>query len=104
MQYSGCVKSLEGLILIGFQAGSQCGLVLFSFGCAGFGCRCLGTVLGYMSRIATKEAKVVIKSTLMFLRHQFTIYTKLRQKVRSGFLWCGSIALCRARVVLCYIL
>ena len=31
MQYLGCVKSLEGLILLGFWAGSRCGLVLFSF-------------------------------------------------------------------------
>src|SRR5882724_12049459 len=100
MQYLGHAKSLEGLILLGFQAGSRCGLVLLSFGCMCFGCECLGTVLGYMSSIATKEAKVVIESTLMFLGHQFTVFAKFCQEVGSCFLVCRSVAVCGARVVL----
>jgi len=77
-QYLGHVKFLACSILLGFQAGSQHRFVLFSFGCVGFGCRCLGTVLGYISRIATKEEKIVIESILMFLRCQFTIFAKLQ--------------------------
>jgi len=72
------VQSLQKvLILLGFQARSQCRLVLLSFGCVGFGYRCLGTILGYMSGNATEEAKVVIKLTLMFLGNQFTIFAEL---------------------------
>jgi len=68
---------------------------LVQLGCVGFGCGCLGTVLGYVSIIAAKEAKVVIKLTLMFLGCQFTIFAKFGQEVRSRFL-----ALCGAGVVL----
>src|SRR5882724_1904164 len=53
-----------------------------------------------MSIIATKEAKVVIKLMLTFLGCQFTIFAKFGQEVRSCFLGCRSVTLCRARVVL----
>jgi len=42
----------------------------------GLGYGCLGTVLGYVSGSATKEANVVIELTLMFLRHQFTVFSE----------------------------
>jgi len=66
----------------------------------GFGYGCLGTILGYMSRNSTEEAKVVIELILMFLRCQFTIFAELWCKIRSGFLGFGSVSLGRARVVL----
>jgi len=50
----------KGLILIGFQAGSRHGLVLFSLGWMGFGYGCLGTILGYISGEATEEAMLVL--------------------------------------------
>ena len=88
------------LILRGFRATSRRGFFLLSLGCTCFGHRCLGTVLGYMSGIATKEAKVVVEPTLMFLGHQFTVFAKLQRKIGSGFLGLGSGALSRAGILL----
>ena len=53
-----------------------------------------------VSRITTKKAKVVIESTLTFLGCQFTIFAEFCQEVRSHFLVCRSVALCRAGVAL----
>jgi len=100
MPFSGHVKSLEGVILLGFWAGSQCRLVFFSFGCLCFSCRCIGTALGYVSRIATKEAKDVIESMLTFLGSQFTVFAKFCWEVGRHFLGCRSVSLCRAGIVL----
>src|SRR5882724_8201552 len=46
----------------------------------GFNCGCLETVLGYVSIIATKEAQVVIESTLTFLGHQFTVFPSFDER------------------------
>jgi len=77
--FGSCVV-LEGLILLGFWARSQQGLVLLGFGCMGFAMDALETLLAYVSGNATEEAKVVIELTLMFLGHQFTVFAKLQWK------------------------
>jgi len=47
-----------------------------------------GTVLGDMSRSATKEAKVVVKMALLLLWSQFTCLSQVSKKgCDSGFFW-----------------
>jgi len=48
------------------------------------------TVLGDVSRSATKEAKVVVKTALSLLWSQFTVFPEFRGKVGIGLLLVGS--------------